>query len=159
MALFDLKKLVRGDIPWDVDDCCDVLLWYQNLLATPKDDWDLDERLLVISEEDGSRTEVHINMFNPLNQLSVHLIERYDIPLATYHLRRFLLILSFLGDRQNQLASDGFVRETEGAVAVLTALCALPFSRRTVLVEGEIVYEFDYEEVVRYASELMKLFN
>src|SRR5437588_188358 len=70
----------------------------------PKDDWDLSPRTLEIRKHDHGVSRYKLNMANPMVQLSLYLCRKYDgdDQLFTAHYHRFLLILEFLTQHEQE---------------------------------------------------------
>jgi hypothetical protein len=157
----DMDAFKKGTIPWSVDECIEIMGWYQRLNKTPKDDWDLKERGFCLKdEESGEVKKLVLNQFMPINQLGLYMAHRYKSDVMPYHFNRLMEIMAFLCDHLQELKLDGFSRtdsdeRDEICIPVLQALCELPFSKKTI-VNDEERYKFDYQEVAQRARELLK---
>lgn len=157
----DWDTFTRGTMPWNADECLEVMRWYHNLQGTPKDDWDLRERSLLLKlEETGKVQKVQFNQFQPLNQLGFYMAQRYDSDVMPYYADRFMRIMDFLCEHREELKGDGLYREggddfDEICYPLLQALCELPYSRTQVL-DGEECHTFDYDEVVKKTRALLE---
>ena len=105
----DWDALKRGTIPWSVDDCIEVMAWYENLFTVPKDDWDLKERKFSLKENESSEVrQFKFNQFQPVNQLGFYMVQRYG-DLMCYHTYRFMSHLrckDFFSNSQTELRGD-----------------------------------------------------
>ena len=145
-----LSQVSAGTVPWDVDQCIELMQFQTNLSETPKDDWDLTERPL------GSN--LRLNMFAPMNQLGMYAVGKLDEKFAHHHMWRLMQIMQFLDDNTDALIERGFCRTHEGqrefCRPLLQALCNLPFNREYTTDKGHEHRTFDFAEV---ASETERL--
>jgi len=161
MEPMDIRAIMTGAVPWSAEECLDVMEWYKNLECTPKDDWDLFERgMLLQDSENGSVMKITLNPFKGMNQVGLYMAKRYKYGTMQNYMFRFMLILEFLSDYSEMLVCEGLVRRDEGGFdhvryELIEALCILPYSR-VEITDGEERHEFDYEEVLARAQELME---
>jgi hypothetical protein len=159
MPTFDEEAMKKGTVPWSAKECAEVMEWYHRTITMPKDDWDLDERGLLLQDADGKVSALKFNMFQPVNQFGFYMAKRYSPDVMPYHTYRFMQIMDFLSEHQQDLFRDGFARHggeefSEIRGEVLEALCTLPFTKSRKSEDGGEWYTFDYEEVVSEAHEL-----
>jgi len=160
MSTFDQEAMKKGTVPWSARECAEVMEWYHRTITTPKDDWDLDERGLLFQDAEGKVSELRFNMFQPMNQFGFYMTRRYAPDVMPYHTYRFMQIMDFLSEHQQDLLRDGLARHggeefSEVRGEVLEALCTLPFTKCTKSDDGGESYTFDYEEVVSKARDLI----
>lgn len=152
----DWDSFTKGTVPWNIDECLEVMRWYHKLQETPKDDWDLRERSLTLKLDESSKVaKVEFNQFQPVNQLGFYMAQRYDSDVMPYYTDRFMRIMDFLCEHREQLKEDGLSQAggedfDEICCSLLEALCELPYSK-TEFVDGEERHRFDYDEVVKKA--------
>jgi hypothetical protein len=159
--MFDSDAAMQGTIPWNADECSEVMAWYHDLVSTPKDDWDLNERGIAIEDEEGSVTKLQFNQFHAMNQLGFYMANRFDECVMPYHTFRFMQIMDFLQAHLSELHNDGLarVREDDGEDVcreLLQALCELPYSKVCETRNGGQRRDFDYDDVVRRTREIQK---
>jgi len=160
MSAFDPEAVKKGTVPWSAKECAEVMEWYHRTITTPKDDWDLDERGLQFPDGEGKVSALTFNMFHPINQFGFYMAKRYAPDVMPYHTYRFMQIMDFLSEHQQDLLREGLARYggeefSEVRGEVLEALCILPFTKSTKCDDGGESYTFDYEEVVSKARELI----
>lgn len=154
------NDMMRGKVPWNLDEFVEVLQWYRQLNHTPKDDWSDLERYRFDLAHEGRVASAKPNQFLSLNQVGAHLAQKYHgTDLIAHHGFRFHKILDFQDKYRARLFRDGFARECDDEVyeirgQVLEALCVLPYTRVKVF-KSEKRYEFSYKRVIAKAQELI----
>jgi hypothetical protein len=161
MSFFDEEAFRKGTVPWSARECAEVMEWYHRVVATPKDDWDLKERGFLLRDDEGKVSKFQFNMFQPMNQLGFYMAKRYKPDVMPYYLHRFILIMDFLSEHQQDLLDDDLARRggeefNEIRSEVLQALCILPFAETAESGEGGEWCGFDYDQVVSKAHELIR---
>jgi hypothetical protein len=159
MSTFDREAVMKGTVPWSATECAEVIEWYHKTVTTPKDDWDLRERGFVLRDDRGKASGFKLNMLQPINQLGFYMAKRYAPDVMPYYTYRFMLIMDFLSEHQQDLLRDGLARPggrefNEIRREVLEALCVLPFTKVTKGNDGAEQRAFDYKEVVLKVREL-----
>ena len=156
----DHDAITRGTVPWSADEYLEVMQWYDDLHAKPKDDWDLTEKTLRISHGRGREPiEIAFNAFHPMNQFGGYMVKRYGEKMPN-HMERIRQIEKFLEEHQNELRRAGHTRQGDDGkdeirTPVLQALCELPYSQRRKA-GRKVRYRFDFAEVMQRAGQIEK---
>jgi hypothetical protein len=156
-----MDLIIEGKIPWNYEDFCKIAEWYHKLKETPKDDWDLKERGILLKDKDKI-SKITINNFASENQLAFYMLKEYGKEYFKKYIFRFFEITQFLAHNRDSLEKDKMTINGSDAIVVkselLKALCLLPYSKivKTGKSKNDIRYEYDYNEVIKKAKELMK---
>jgi hypothetical protein len=124
-----MEPWLLGTIPWSAGEMIDVMAFEQKLLATPKDDWNLDKRHVI----DFAGQFHPVDEFHPGQQLIGFLLEKYagNTDLVRAHAFRYALAKEFFKDYRARLEQEGIVKG-EGknlamSAGLMHAICSSQF--------------------------------
>jgi len=155
------EQIFRGLIPWDLEDFLETLKAHVSLFTKiPPRDWKkIEAGIRTIDEKTGEEEIYELNSESPIVQLMEYLAERHEFGIASSHFVRFIKIIQFISANQQQLIKDKWCHEESYNLAIsnmlYAALCILPYSDAVESSEGEEDYQFNYEEVVKKANEIL----
>ncbi|MCD4779320.1 MAG: hypothetical protein K8S27_02055 [Candidatus Omnitrophica bacterium] len=140
-------EILKGLIPWTIDEFKDVNAHLYHLLQRPKDDWDFAD------------INLPIDVYEPIGQIAQYMKKKYDDDsFFKAHFIRYNNILRFLREYKGKLIHSGFLED--GAIPLikdqlLKCLCVMPFSELRLTDEGFMDYCFDLNEVILKTKEMM----
>jgi hypothetical protein len=152
----------QGRIPWTVEEYMTVLSERKRLDETPHDDWDRQERgLLLHNREAGIVQKI---LFNPdvvEKQIAYFIRERYNGQphhVIMAHLMRYFAMNEFFRTNQPRLTEEGLIKSdpdrVEGLVhvseAILEELATAPYEE-SYLSDGREFWRYDRERIIERA--------
>ena len=163
----DWEAMQTGSIPWAVEECFAVMMHENHLIETHPDDWDRTRRGLSIKGDDGQVSRLVFNPNVRINQMAFYMMERYkdlEDSEKMSHIFRYMAIKGFVCDHEEELRSDGLLRESEDndemqelSEALIEVLATSPYTKAVPIEEegGTQYWEFDYDEIAIQAMKLM----